>query len=45
MTNINCEKMMGGAFEKGLANMKSIAEAATQETSRGATVASLGQNR
>jgi hypothetical protein len=42
---MNCDKMMGGEFEKGLANLKSIAETGTQETNRGATVASLGQNR
>ncbi|HEX4644944.1 MAG TPA: SRPBCC family protein [Verrucomicrobiae bacterium] len=42
---MNCEKMVGGEFEKGLANLKSIAEAAPQETNRGATVASLGQTR
>ena len=42
---VSCDKMMGGEFEKGLANLKSIAETGTQEKNRGATVASLGQNR
>jgi hypothetical protein len=42
---MNCDKMIGGQFEKGLADLKSITEAAAPETSRGATVASLGQNR
>lgn len=42
---LNCEKMMGGEFEKGLANLKSLAEATTQENNRGATVAGVGQNR
>jgi hypothetical protein len=42
---MNCEKMVGGEFERGLANLKSVAEAATPETSRGAAVANLGQKR
>jgi hypothetical protein len=27
---MNCDKMMGGLFEKGLAQMKSVAEAAAK---------------
>lgn len=42
---MNCEKMMGGEFEKGLANLKSLAEASTREINRSAAVAGVAQNR
>ena len=37
---VNCNKMVGGQFEKGLASMKSVVEAAPRQT----TVTSVPQN-